>query len=227
MLPFKASQGPGPFRGHRKPRSNPCRGPDYLISVVPFKLSVGTTRPNWPGRSSRSFRAPVSYATIRRIYLGVSGPMGLSTGTRLGPFQILSATGAGGMGEVYKARDTRLDRMVAFKILAAHLQDQVSGHRSLRIGRGAVSCVHTRVRAPFGTPRQRRSSRVPEDSRSSRHRVERTHRRTGAPGPRSRLRQGDSAKARTAYQGFLTLWKDADPDIPVLKQGKPEYAKLQ
>jgi len=39
--------------------------------------------------------------------------------------------------------------------------------------------------------------------------------------------QGDSAKAHTAYQGFLTLWKDADPDIPILKQAKAEYAKLQ
>ena len=34
-------------------------------------------------------------------------------------------------------------------------------------------------------------------------------------------------KARTAYQNFLTLWKDADPDIPIYKQGKTEYAKLR
>lgn len=39
--------------------------------------------------------------------------------------------------------------------------------------------------------------------------------------------QGDTAKAKTAYQDFLTLWKDADPDIPILKQAKAEYAKLQ
>jgi eukaryotic-like serine/threonine-protein kinase len=39
--------------------------------------------------------------------------------------------------------------------------------------------------------------------------------------------QGDKAKARAAYQDFLTLWKDADPDIPVLKQAKAEYAKLK
>jgi DNA-binding winged helix-turn-helix (wHTH) protein len=39
--------------------------------------------------------------------------------------------------------------------------------------------------------------------------------------------QGDSAKAHTGYQDFLTLWKDADPDIPILKQAKAEYAKLQ
>ena len=38
---------------------------------------------------------------------------------------------------------------------------------------------------------------------------------------------GDKDKARAAYQDFLALWKDADPDIPVLKQAKAEYAKLQ
>jgi predicted Zn-dependent protease len=38
--------------------------------------------------------------------------------------------------------------------------------------------------------------------------------------------QGDAAKARAAYQDFLTLWKDADPDIPVLIAAKAEYAKL-
>ena len=38
---------------------------------------------------------------------------------------------------------------------------------------------------------------------------------------------GDPAKARTAYQDFLALWKDADPDIPILKQAKAEYEKLQ
>jgi len=39
--------------------------------------------------------------------------------------------------------------------------------------------------------------------------------------------QGDTTKARAAYQDFLTLWKDADPDVPILKQAKAEYAKLQ
>src|SRR5205809_6987528 len=39
--------------------------------------------------------------------------------------------------------------------------------------------------------------------------------------------QGDTTKARAAYQDFLTLWKDADPDIPILKEAKAEYAKLQ
>ena len=39
--------------------------------------------------------------------------------------------------------------------------------------------------------------------------------------------QGDTAKARVAYQDFLTIWKDADPDVPILKEAKAEYAKLK
>jgi len=39
--------------------------------------------------------------------------------------------------------------------------------------------------------------------------------------------QGDAAKAKAAYQDFFVLWKDADHEIPVLKQSKAEYAKLQ
>src|SRR6266481_3395488 len=47
--------------------------------------------------------------------------MSLSTGTRLGPYEVLSPLGAGGMGEVYRARDTRLERTVAIKVLPPHL----------------------------------------------------------------------------------------------------------
>jgi Tol biopolymer transport system component len=50
--------------------------------------------------------------------------MPLSTGTRLGPYEILGPLGAGGMGEVYRARDTRLDRTVAVKILPSHLSSE-------------------------------------------------------------------------------------------------------
>jgi serine/threonine protein kinase len=45
----------------------------------------------------------------------------ISSGTRLGPYEILSPAGAGGMGEVYRAKDTRLDRIVAIKVLPSHL----------------------------------------------------------------------------------------------------------
>ena len=44
---------------------------------------------------------------------------------------------------------------------------------------------------------------------------------------RARVISGDNAGARTAYQDFFALWKDADPDIPILKEAKAEYAKLQ
>ena len=47
--------------------------------------------------------------------------MALTVGTKLGPYEVLGALGAGGMGEVYRARDTRLDRTVAIKILPEHL----------------------------------------------------------------------------------------------------------
>jgi eukaryotic-like serine/threonine-protein kinase len=49
--------------------------------------------------------------------------MALTSGTKLGPYEIQSPLGAGGMGEVYRARDTRLDRTVAVKILPSHLSD--------------------------------------------------------------------------------------------------------
>jgi eukaryotic-like serine/threonine-protein kinase len=44
---------------------------------------------------------------------------------------------------------------------------------------------------------------------------------------RAYVLQGDNAKAKTAYQDFLALWKDADPDIPIFIAAKSEYAKLQ
>ncbi|MCZ6696167.1 MAG: protein kinase, partial [Acidobacteria bacterium] len=54
--------------------------------------------------------------------------MALAPGTKLGPYEIVAPIGAGGMGEVYRARDSRLDRTVAIKILPAHL----SGNADLR-----------------------------------------------------------------------------------------------
>jgi serine/threonine protein kinase len=52
--------------------------------------------------------------------------MALPNGTRLGPYEIVAPLGAGGMGEVYRARDTRLDRTVAIKILPSHFADDAT-----------------------------------------------------------------------------------------------------
>ena len=65
--------------------------------------------------------------------------MPLASGARLGPYEIESAIGAGGMGEVYKARDTRLDRTVAIKILPSELS--ADSDRRTRFERQACAVV--------------------------------------------------------------------------------------
>lgn len=52
---------------------------------------------------------------------------------------------------------------------------------------------------------------------------------SGRPGALARAyaMSGDTTKAKAAYQDFFTLWKGADPDVPIYKQAKAEYAKLQ
>jgi len=61
--------------------------------------------------------------------------MPLASGTRLGPYEIQSPLGAGGMGEVYRARDTRLERMVAIKILPAHFSQTPFANNALNAKR--------------------------------------------------------------------------------------------
>jgi serine/threonine protein kinase len=70
----------------------------------------------------------------------------LTSGSRLGPYEILAALGAGGMGEVYKARDTRLDRMVAIKVLGGPLAaDQQFHERFEREARTISQLNHPNI----------------------------------------------------------------------------------
>jgi serine/threonine protein kinase len=72
--------------------------------------------------------------------------MALSTGTMLGPYEIQSPLGAGGMGEVYRARDTRLDRTVAVKILPSHLSSNPEAQQRFdREARTISSLSHPNV----------------------------------------------------------------------------------
>src|SRR5215203_6169894 len=72
--------------------------------------------------------------------------MSLSPGARLGPYEIVSPAGAGGMGEVYRARDTRLDRTVALKVLPPDLtNDPAARQRFEREARAVAALSHPHI----------------------------------------------------------------------------------
>ena len=78
--------------------------------------------------------------------------MPLSAGTRLGPYEILSALGAGGMGEVYRARDTRLGRDVAIKALPLHMaHDPDARARFEREAHAVAALNHPHIVTIFST----------------------------------------------------------------------------
>src|SRR3984957_20064270 len=82
-------------------------------------------------------------------------PMAILPGRRLGPYGILSAIGAGGMGEVYKARDTRLDRIVAIKVLPGHLADRAElRERFDREAKAIASLNHPHICTLYDTGHQ-------------------------------------------------------------------------
>jgi serine/threonine protein kinase/Tol biopolymer transport system component len=91
--------------------------------------------------------------------------MSLAAGTRLGPYEIVGPLGAGGMGEVYKARDTRLERTVAIKILPAHAaSDPEFRARFEREARTISQLNHPHICTLYDVGRD-----VPQEARSTEH----------------------------------------------------------
>src|SRR6266481_5933762 len=81
--------------------------------------------------------------------------MPLAAGTRFGPYEILAPIGAGGMGEVYRARDTRLDRIVAVKVLPEHLSSNPQlRERFEREARAISSLSHPHICALYDVGQQ-------------------------------------------------------------------------
>src|SRR5437870_1222151 len=71
--------------------------------------------------------------------------MSLEPGRQLGPYEIVSPIGAGGMGEVYKARDARLNRTVAIKVLPAHLAETEQKQRFEREAQAIAALNHPHI----------------------------------------------------------------------------------
>jgi eukaryotic-like serine/threonine-protein kinase len=103
-----------------------------------------------------SVRQPLACVELMSCKSSVDSPLGtgimrgsnmaLQAGTRLGPYEVVSVTGAGGMGEVWKARDTRLDRTVAVKVLASDLtSDPAARQRFEREARAVAALSHPHI----------------------------------------------------------------------------------
>src|SRR5271167_5041663 len=101
----------------------------YSSETPPKKAALMPTNPD---------AVSLDYDTVQR--------MTLSSGTKLGPYEIVGPLGAGGMGEVYRARDTRLDRDVALKILPANISaDPVAKQRFEREAKTISGLNHPNI----------------------------------------------------------------------------------
>jgi Tol biopolymer transport system component len=106
-----------------------CGGDEALRQEVESLLA-------WEGRAESLFETPV----LVRVDDAIA--MRNLEGQRIGPYQLASKIGAGGMGEVYKARDTRLERTVAIKVLTAHVADDPHARERFQREARAVAALN-------------------------------------------------------------------------------------
>ena len=106
-----------------------CSGDDALRQEVESLLA-------WDARAESVFETPVL------VRIDDARVMKNLEGQTIGPYQLASKIGAGGMGEVYKARDTRLDRTVAIKVLTAHLADDPHARERFQREARAVAALN-------------------------------------------------------------------------------------
>src|SRR5262245_15846441 len=113
------------------------------VNPLRARISLPRASSRLRGTASCDVRSMRSYF----CYPGPADPhMPLPSGAKLGPYEVLSRLGAGGMGEVYRARDTRLDRTVAIKVLPEHLaRDPSLRQRFEREARAVSSLNHAHI----------------------------------------------------------------------------------
>ena len=169
LLPFAGPEA----HGGRSPRGRRLPGRRAPAALCRFACARATPRNKYapsPDGQRFLFAAPLGRESMSPTTIVLNWPatlgkyaVSLTAGTRLGPYEIVAPIGAGGMGEVYKAKDTRLERTVAVKVLPQHLS-VVAGDPAAVRARGeddlaAVALEHLRaVRR-----RQRGRRRVPGD----------------------------------------------------------------
>jgi serine/threonine protein kinase len=166
-------------------------------------------------------------------------------GQTISHYRMAEKLGGGGMGVVYKAEDSRLNRLVALKFPAPETtQSPAALERVRREAEAGPVLNHPNICTTHEIGAQDGQHFIAMefmDDETLKHCI------AGRPLPfrsivqnntqggvlahlgraRAYALQGDTAKARTNYQDFLTPWKDADPDFPILEQAKEEYARLQ